>query len=384
MANTFQYTTKTIMDTLLRFENEVQYTAIGINPLAKQQFASSDPSKAKGQTVNVNIPPQITGNTWDGATGTLSDSIIAETTVPVVVEKFIYAKVPQSALNYQFEVTSEYEQVIKSMADAVVGQAELYVQSKVAAAAAANLKGTAGTEPSIQSHISAVSTQLFKNVKKNRNYVGLITPDAQENFINQPFMNNRDYGEVTIPGLERNYLRTVQNISLVQSAINGDFSRSAAANDLVGCTTDTPVSGAYTLIIDGITSATGAIYQGARCTITDDSSGTVYSVAADATITGNATTLTFNEPLDSTVADGKLLVWQTAHKENYIFDPLALTTVLLPIEESEDTTSFSYNGMGLSIIRGYTSQSDLSRSTVIGGWIGAKALQTERFAIMQG
>jgi len=383
MANTFQYDEKVILDALLRFENKSQYTAVGMNPLATKQFASSDPTKAKGQTVQVNIPPQITGNSWTG-TGNLSDSTVTETLVPVTIEKFIYVRIPQTALNYQFEVTDQVVQVIKSMADSVMGQAELYVQSKVAAAAAANLLGTAGVEPSTQDHISAVAERIFTNSLEDKPLIGMITPRANRNFINQPFMNNRDYGEVTIPGLERGYLRTIENISMVKSAINGTFTRSLAANDLVGCTTDTPVAGAYTLIIDGITSTTGAIYQGARCTITDDTSGTVYSVAEDATIAANSTTLTFNEPLDASVADGKLLVWQTAHKENYVFDPDALTTCLVPVEESEDTTSFFYNGMGLSIIRGVTSQTDLSRSTIIGGWIGSKALQHERFAIMQG
>jgi hypothetical protein len=138
------------------------------------------------------------------------------------------------------------------------------------------------------------------------------------------------------------------------------------------------------IAINGLTAATGTIYEGTRFTIADDSSATVYTVTQDATIATNAASLYVSPNADASVATGKALTFQAAAKADVLFNPMSFAGAILPgAIVGPNVAAMNVGNIGVRII------SDVSTSTLAGTWVwdcyvGFKVIHNKFGALMCG
>jgi hypothetical protein len=130
-----------------------------------------------------------------------------------------------------------------------------------------------------------------------------------------------------------------------------------------------------------LSSATGTIKEGTRFVVAGDA--TVYTITADATIASNAATVTVT-PVLATSPSTANVTFETAMKENVIYNPSALAIAVLPgAIVGPGVAAATVNGIGLRIIQ------DVSVSTLAGTWVfdlyaGCKVCRNEYGAVLCG
>jgi len=82
--------------------------------------------------------------------------------------------------------------------------------------------------------------------------------------------------------------------------------------------------------------------------------------------------------------NGKAVTFETEFTQNYVYDPSAFACAVLPLSPSSNTVSASYNGLGISIVEGDRSTSNLTQEWVYAAHVGSKVIQPKFGCVMQG
>ena len=333
-----------------------------------------------GKTVNVSVPAQMTGELWNG-TGSISSNEITETSTAVTLEYYAAQRINITEENLALDINDFHKRVTVPALDSVIGQIETYGMRRLNGFNG-NLVGTAGTNPSTHAHIAAAEKTIFDQRHRDGNLASIINSTTNSSFRQLQIFNSLDFGSNRPAGLANGTLGQTEGIEFFRSSFAADaFDDGDTAGTVL---TNNPVVSTNSLPINTLTATTGTIYEGTSLTIADDSSATRYTVTADATIATNAVTLSVTPALDTTVANDKVVTFETEVTQNYVFDPDALAFAILPLSKSSNTVSASYNNIGISIVEGERSTANLSQYWTFAAHVGAKITQPKFGCVFQG
>lgn len=368
MPNTFITPTEVVRDAALILQDQLI-----VGNLANRSLESNFGKKI-GNTVKVKVPP--TGSASEFSSTTSADAV-TETSVDVTLTKHFYRRVDLTSDEMTLSVDDFNTLVTMPSIRALVASLEDFFLARACGGFSSQLAGTAGVEPSTQAHILAAEKRLFDSKADISQLVGVISSTAHASFAALAQFTSADYGSNRPAGLASNSLGKMAGIDWYRTPYSGSFAR----GDVAGSVTATGTAAASTVALAAFSSASGTLYEGTRFTIAGDA--TIYTVTANATIASNACTA-YVYPVLATSPSGAAVTFETAFKENLVYNPSALAVAIVPpAVAGPGTAAASINGVGLRIIQ------DISISTLANSWVfdvyaGAKVCKREYGCIMNG
>jgi len=380
MANTFIDPTLVARDAAIELHGSLM--AAGLIPgKHDQKFASK-----VGQTIKVKTRPVMSANRHTGS-GAFTTSDVTESYTNLSIAHRVYVKHKLTAEERTFSVDDFATQVVRPAMLAMAQDIDLWLIANVLARGFARyLTGTDGTEASTLEHLAAAWQQMFDNkgLPEGKMAAGLLTSTTAANFLQlAAFVTNaQKAGDDST--LRTGIFSPVYNMRLwpVQSA--GAHTRGDVAGTVLvkgGSQTGT------SLIVDGLSSATGTINKGTRFTAAGDT--TVHTLTADATIASNEATLVFTPTLAASPADNAAVTFKTAFKQNVIFNPDAAAKVIIAPEPQWANPSSVGVFEGISIRTTFDSTlNDASTGdgdfVLFDAFIGGSVIEPKGGVIMQG
>lgn len=376
-TNDFAYYERTVYEAALMLRDELLSADIS-NRSYEGQF-----TPGVGKTVNVSIPTKGVGQLWEPSDGDITVQDIAQTTVPVTIEKNAVHRVSLTEDQTKFELRDRQTQIIAPAVSAIKGKIEQYLKVKQCQGFATNLVGTAGNDLTTLRHVIDGERTIFDNTDETSNYVGLITSLSDANLGELDAFNSNDFVlDGRNSAIKDGILGKTRRTALIRSQYSGTKDRGDVAGTVLvkgGSQTGT------TLVTDGYTAATGSIWGGTRFTI-DGVTG-VYTVDQfEASISSNEATLTIYPALASSPADDAAITFEAAYKENIFYDPNTFAVAVLPLSPAAAGNTFSatVDGIGISLTVNERSAANLTESMTWASHVGAVVLQRERGCIVNG
>lgn len=371
MANTFIYTNTAVAEESAMYLAERVLMPNLVNRNYEQEFG-----KKIGDTVRVKVPATMTGKTF---TSSVTTSAVTETSVDVQLEKHFYQAVNLTADQLSLQLDDFMQYVAVPAIDSIVSDIEAYFIDRSAAGLARYLSGTAGTRPTTHADIIAADKTIFDNSKSTREKIAVIDSTTYASFRGLDIFNSVDYGMERPAALKQASLGRVEACQFFRSPNVGTFSFGdfdAASTTALTTTTTTSV------VLSALAATTGTVPEGSRFSIAGVT-GT-FTVLADATIAANSATVTVDSVPDAVVTNGAVTL-STAPIENIMFDPAAIAGALVaPALAGPTDSAASYNGIGMRLIRGTTSTSDLSNTWIWDVYAGCKVVQPKLGTLFNG
>jgi len=353
MANTFQNTTLVARDAAIEFHGSL--VAAGMIPdRIEQKFA-----QRVGETVTVKKRPIMTANRHDGS-GPFTTSDISEQSVDVSIAHRAYVKHKLTAQEMTFNVDDFTLQVVRPAMIALAQDVDLYlIHNILVPGFARNVAGTEGNSPSTLAHLAAAWKTMFESELAPAGSSGILNSTAAANFLQLQQFINRDYGEEKPRALRYAMFSQIYEMNLYASNQAATQDRGYVTGTVL--TDGTPTLASSTLHVDGFTAATGTTKKGCRFTVAGDT--TVYTLTADATISGNECDFSITPTVSAdlvTAGDGAALTFKAACQENVIFHPDAVARALIaPVPQTGNPSSVGeFEGISLRVTRESTINND--------------------------
>ncbi len=341
----------------------------------EQQFASHI-----GDEVTVKVPADL--GTADELVTTASNTAITQTSTKMKLEKHFYKKIPLTAKEKSLQVVDFEMEVVLPAVLAVATSVERYLLERWTGFFNRTLSGTAGTSPSTVAHLLAARKALFDARVPMGNMVAIIDSTAEQALLQVAQFTSADYGADRPLALREAALGKMHKTAffVTQGALSTFNRGDVAGTVLVNGGSQSGTS----LVIDGLTAATGTIYRGTRLTINAISNYTAV-VAEDATIAGNAATLTLVTALPSSPADNAAITFGTAPTKNIVYNPMAaLGAIVAPAPFATDYSKVQKVGglsMRVSII---PDASTLGDALIVDTFAAAGVRHPNHGAVWQG
>jgi hypothetical protein len=373
MANTFLTTDEIVVNAALVLSEQLKLTY-----LANHEYESYFQSGRKGgDSIRVTIPTLSDGYTTTARTpnaSTVRD--ITQTSVNVTLSELIYDKFAIPRDQALLDIESARREVIEPSMAGIVKKLERFAARK-AARFAQNFVGTPGNDiESLEDYTSATKL-IYDNSGYEEELWGTVTSASYKAMLDLNQFQDVSYGAEKPLAFKRGLVDKAENVNTVRVKTLGTFDRGDIAGTvLVNGTTQT----GSTLAVDGFTAATGTVYEGTRFTI-DGIAGTTFIVTDDATLASNSTTLSIYPALPSSPSDDAAITFLAAHKENYIYNPDAFSLLTVPVLPGENVTSATIPagmfgaGLGISLVTGDVSLTDLSQQWMFCLYVGGKVIQ---------
>jgi len=373
MTNTFKLTAKVVRDAAIILSENLVCANL-CNREIEAQFAEK-----VGDSVDVKVVPDL--GQADEFTGTTTAASLTETSTTVKLEKHFYKRIDLTSRELSLSVDDFAVQVAGPSLLAIARSIDAYFLAKWAGSFARYLVGTAGNSPSTIAHLLAGRKAIFDNLAPYRNMVGIIDSTAETALLQLNQFTSADYGPERPMAIREGALGKMHGAAFFtsQNALTS-FNRGDIAGTVL-------VNGggqnSTTLAVDGFTAATGTVKEGTRFTVTG-ATGT-YTVIADATIAGNATTLTLDKALSAAPADNAALTFETAFKQDLLYNMRAVAGAVIAPAPLAGMDSFAQNYNGLSVRMSMDGAlGSLSNSLVVDVFAGAKAIYPKAGVVFQG
>lgn len=379
MANIFKNTDLVARDAAIVLKGSLR--AAGLIPgKHDQQFAQK-----VGDKIRVKTTPIMSANRHTSGAFTVSD--VTESEVDLQIAHRSYVKHKLSGKEKTFSVDDFTEIVVKPAMLAISQDVDSWLHKNVLAAGFARyLTGTDGSEASTLAHLAAAWQQLFDNkaMPEGKQAAGLITSATAANFLQlSAFVQNaQNAGNNDV--LQRGMFSPVYNMQLWPSQSAGAHTRGDVGGTvLVKGGSQTGKS----LLVDGLSSATGTVYAGTRFTVAGDS--TIYTVAQDCTIASNEVTLVTTASLAASPSDNAAVTFKTAFKQNVIFNPDAVAKALVAPAPLQALPSEVVNYEGISMRTTFESTTGDSSTgdadfVLFDVFVAGKVIVPEGGVVMQG
>ena len=327
MANVFEKTDLVARDAAIELKNTMKVAGM-LSDSVEQKFAQK-----VGSTVNVVKRPIATATRH--TTGAFPVDDINEVKVPIVLRFRAIVKKVLTAEQMTLSVDDFFVQVTRPSMVAIAEMVDtFFVQDVLVRGFAQNVVGVAGTDPTLFAHLTDAWKVLFANKCPDIGKQGVLTPDAAANMLDLNQFQSRDFGEDRVQALRN---------ALISPVLNSEFfpAQSAGTQALGDVAGTVLVKGAAqtgtSIDVDGFTAATGTVNEGVRLTFAGDSQ--VYTLTADATISGNAATFVITPSKSGAAADNAAVTFETALKENIVFHPDAVARALITPEPQKTNPS---------------------------------------------
>jgi len=375
MANTFITPTMVARDAAITLHDRL-ITGDLVTRDKERMFTASK----VGDTVPVTVPPILVANEF---TGTTTPQDITETSVNLELEHHYEATGTITSKQSSLELSDFTRLVTVPSMDAIMDAIDDYFITQIARGFTSHCAGTRGTQPSSKAHILAANKILKDNKVKSMDRIGLISTTAEASFMALNEFVSADYGQDGTRGLREAYLTRRYGVDWFVDANSGTQERGDVAGTVL--TNGIPVLGASTLAIDGFTAATGDLYEGAAFTVAGDT--TEYALTADASITGNAATVSITPVVSADLVaagDGAAVTFLSAVTENMIYNKGAVAgAIVAPTPLRIGSAVESYRG--ISVRATFSSSTvTLSDQVVFDVFCGCQVIQPVGGVILQG
>ncbi len=374
MANNFEYVTDIVRDAAIVLQDNLTAANLCQRQI-EQKFAEK-----KGKTVKVKYIPDL--GAANEFTSSTSATDISESYIDVVLAKHFYQKVTLTSDQMNFELDDFNNVVVGPMALSLKESIDSYFIDQWCKDFARNIVGTAGNSPTTIAHILAGRKKIMDNRGTYKNIASIIDTTADTALVQLDKLQSVDYGPERPMALRENVIGKVHGASLFtsQNAGTTDFGDTAGT-----VLTAAPTAGSNSLPIDALTAATGTIYAGTRLTIADDTSSTVYTLTADATIASNAATLSVYPALHSSVGDNKAVTFATEFKQNLLYNVNAAYGAIIAPKPFGGLPSAVASYGGLSVRATFESAtSDMSDTFMLDVYAGAKGVHHSSGVVLNG
>ena len=335
-----------------------------------------------GDSIKVTIPPSVTEASE--FTGTTVATDVDESEIDLTLEHHFYKRADITTKQASLEMDDFTRTIIEPRMKGIQMSIDKYI-GKQLQVFRKNIAGTVGNRPSTVAHIGAGSKALNDLFLRDDGRVGLIDTTVEQSLLAITTLTSADYVGPDYAAVRNASLGHRLGYDWVRNANLGAFVRSDVANSIAGTvlTNGTPAIGATEVPIDGITGATGTIYAGTVFTMAGDT--TRYVVRKDATIAGNATTLTVAPALVAAPGDGALLTFEAAGYMNLLFHPNAVAAAIIAPEPLWGGNSVvqSYGGISVRVSQD-SSISTLANSIVIDVLVGARVINPDGGCLICG
>lgn len=333
-----------------------------------------------GDSVKVTIPPVV--SEASEFTGTTFASNMTETEIDLSLERHFYKRVDLTSKQKSLELSDFTRLVTEPNIMGLQESIDKYFLHQMQVFRK-NLAGTIGNRPSTVAHFAAGMKLLNDNKLRQDGRIALIDTTVEQSLIQIAQFTSADYGTDGPTALKEGFVANRFGLNYFRDANLGAFSRSAAANDLVGADIETTAAaGSDEIDIHGITSATGTIYAGAVFTIAGDT--TRYVVRKDATIAANATTLRIAPVLAAEATAAAELTFEAAGYENIIYHPYAVAgAIVAPQPLAQGSSVQSFNGVSIRVSMD-SSIASLADSIVYDVFAGCRVIQPDGGALVAG
>lgn len=329
MSNAFVPMTEVVAAASLFLKEKPVIPFVTNRGLVQEKFATKNTKATVKKVGNVTV-----SNVVPGATITAVD--IAESSVDVNMNRYLPARMVVNPQEHLVNIDDTMRQIVIPALDGIATAIETYGIPALVGGFNGNLVGTAGNSPSTLAHIAAAEKKIFDNKGNVDNLVGVFTSTAYSSLAQLAVNTSTDYKQDGPNNLALAKLGALSGIKQSYRSRLGSvnaFDRGYLTGTIV--TNGAASAGATSLPIDGFTAATGTMYQGLAFTVTGSTARHV--LVADATIAGNATTLSIWPALTGNVSDGATLTFEAAPTNNVIFDPNAVAAVILPPPPGENS-----------------------------------------------
>jgi hypothetical protein len=371
MANNFETRTELARRAGLMIQDEFMIGQL-TNRSMENQF-----SPGAGNSIKISIPTASTGELWNKSGSIGASQELTETEHTLTISYACVDKKILTQAQRKYDIEEMTEQVIRPMVAGVINQAETYTKNLIARGFGRYLTGTAGTEISTHAHILEGVKEYHTNAKMQADKVMLMTLPSYYALRGLNIFNSLEYGQDRPLSLADGLIGRAERTNYFGSPFCGTFSQGNIAGTVLvdgGSQTGT------TLHIDGLTAATGTIYAGTRFTL----NGVVYTIIEDATIANYECDVILNKDF-GTPSSEDAITFQTAYKENILYNPEAVAAAFLPAAPDDSNTStFFVNGFGISLTESDTSTSNLSKELVLAMDIAVRVIQPKMGCIVQG
>lgn len=322
MPNVFQNSSIVARDAAIELHGNLK--AAGIMPGKHDQVFA----QKVGQSIDVKTRPIMSAGRHTGS-GSFNVSDISESVVSVAIAHRSYVKHRLTAQEKTFNVDDFALQVTRPAMLALAQDVDLFlIHNVLAPGFARNVAGTDGANPSTLAHLAAVWKVLFDNKATNGMCTGLVNSTAAAAFLQLTQLTSKDYGDARTQALAQAIFSPVYGMDIypVQSAATLDRGDIAGSVTVSGKTT----VAATTIALKAFTAASGTVKKGARFTVAGDT--TVYTVTANATIAGNAATVSVTPAVVAESGVDAAVTFKAALQENVIFNPDSTAKVLIAPE----------------------------------------------------
>jgi hypothetical protein len=374
MANSFEYNSEIVRDSAIILADNL----VAAN-LCQRQVAESKFAEQIGKSVKVKRIPDL--GYADEFTGTTTASDVTEDYITIELEKHFYKKITLTSDQKTLEV-DDFMAVVGGPAILSVAESiDNYFIDQMAKGFAQNLVGTAGSSPVTIAAILAGRKKIRDNRGTYKNVAAIIDTAAEAAFLALAQFTNADYGVDRPVGLREASLGRMHGATYFSSQHAGALTRGDIAGTVL---IDGDPGTTTTIHIDGLTAATGTIYRGTRFTVADDTSATVYTVIADATIASNECDLSVYPAADASIADGKAVTFEAAMKKNILYNTNAVYGAIVAPKPFSGVPSAVESVNGLSVRTSFFSDGGgLSDTYIVDVYAGCEVVHVASGAVFQ-
>lgn len=375
MANTFITPTMVARDAAISLSNRLL-----VGNLVTRDKENLFTAAKIGDSVKVTVPPAVSDASEFTSATTASD--MTETEVDLTLEKHFYKRVDLTTKQKSLELSDFTRLVSMPCIQGIQESIDKFFLRNMQVFRK-NLAGTIGNRPSTVAHFVAGMKTLNDNKVIGPGRIALIDTTVAASLIQINEFTSGDFGADGPAALREGQIANRLGLAFFQNANLGAFSRSAAANDLVGADIVTTVAiGGDEIDIHGITSTTGTIYAGTAFVIAGDA--TRYVVRKDATIAANATTLLISPALVAEGTAAAELTFEAAGYSNIIYHPYAVAgAIVAPTPLAIGSAVESFDGVSIRVSMD-SSIASLADSIVYDVFVGCRVIQPDGGCLVAG
>jgi hypothetical protein len=353
-----------------------------ITPNLITRPAESVVPNGKGLSVQYKRPSSPTARVRTDQTADITVDSVNEGSVTLDLNRNVYAAMEVTDEQWLGSLDDAMAQIVVPMLNSVSDSIETYFAQELVRGFAPFVSGTQGTNPSTLAHLAAAEKVIFDNKGLRPGLVGLFNSTAYSSLTQVNQNISSDYqGDAAMMALRENRINPLAGIQVFRS--NGcaaNLDRGAIAGTVLVKGVQT--AGATSLIMDGLTNATGVMKKGTRFALTTGDT-TIYTVTADTAAVGSEINVPITPALAANTTNDDPVVFQTAVTSCPIFAPQSVVGGVLAGPPASDAGIITADNMSLQLIE-LARGKNLKKIWVLQGYIGLSVLEPKFGVICQG
>jgi len=371
MSNTF------VTPTLVARDAALLLAANAVAPwLIDRQHETKFNAQKAGQTIKATYMSAQSASEFSSTTSAANS---VENEVSLTLSKHYYVRHTLTTAERTYQLDDFTQKVTLPAVRALLDAADNYIIDVMTAGFARNLVGTDGSSPTTIANILTGRKKLQDNLAPLDQRVGILDTTAEAALLALTQFQSQDYGPEALQGLRDAVLAKRFGVDWFVDQNCGALDVGDTAGTVVIKTT--VALGLATIIVDGLTEATGTIYKGTRFLIAGHTS--VYTLTADATIASNEATLVFTPVLEAEGTAEDAITWKAGAAQDLIYHkPAVIGAVIPPAALLVNSAIGVYNNLGVRVSMD-SSLSTLADDIVYDILVGCTVMRHEGGTVFQ-